>query len=84
MQGKTEEQQQGISPAAEGEVAGREEEEREGTGHGEPREIASWWRWSLDARRGGGQGRAGLVQEEEEERYGIGPVKKTREDWIGE
>ena len=63
---------------------GKEEKEREGTGHGEPREIASWWRWSLDARRGGGQGRAGLVQEEEEERYGIGPVKKTREDWIGE
>ena len=36
-----------------------------------------------ERKRGGGQGRAGLVQEEEE-RCGIGPVKKTREDWIGE
>ena len=70
-------------------VEGREEEEREGTGHGEPREIASWWRWSSDARRGGGQGRAGLVQEEEE-RCGIGLVgqrRKTREVvgaiWLG-
>jgi len=46
--------------------------------------VATWWLpaaalvFGREAKR-----RPGLVQEEEE-RCGIGPVKKTREDWIGE